>query len=223
MNTMKRLKQDHEWFRSRLTILESAVNLGSDTWFVLRELCFALSRQLRDHSRCEMELTALYTVRGGHNGCGNANLSHEEAQQQLPDINRFFAEQPSCLFERVRPTLMTFIARLHREIRDQESRLFPALEETSALHEHAQQHDEPMPPILSERMTIEDLASRYPMTQGVLELLFGQSAFERCDPLVEVAWRHGMNGQSVLEFLGQLIVGTRRATYKGGECSAPSD
>ena len=58
MNAIERLKRDHAILRSKLDILESALQFGPRMWFVLREVCFTLSRQLTDHIRREEELVA---------------------------------------------------------------------------------------------------------------------------------------------------------------------
>ena len=58
MNAIDRLRRDHTILRSKLDILETALTMGPDVWFVLRETCFTLGRQLRDHIRREEELVA---------------------------------------------------------------------------------------------------------------------------------------------------------------------
>ena len=56
MRAIDRLRRDHQILRSKLDVLETALTMGPETWFVLREVCFTLARQLRDHMRREEEL-----------------------------------------------------------------------------------------------------------------------------------------------------------------------
>jgi hypothetical protein len=58
MNAIDRLRRDHVILRSRLDILEGALNLGPDVWYVLRDVCYTLAHQLQDHIKREEELVA---------------------------------------------------------------------------------------------------------------------------------------------------------------------
>lgn len=46
MEPIARLKRDHRILRSKFDVLESALRMGPETWFVLREVCYSLSRLL---------------------------------------------------------------------------------------------------------------------------------------------------------------------------------
>ena len=58
MNTVGRLRRDHAILRAKLDVLEAALRMGPEVWYVLREVCFTLARQLRDHIKREEELVA---------------------------------------------------------------------------------------------------------------------------------------------------------------------
>ena len=52
MRTIERLRRDHEILRTKLDVLEGTLRMTPPTtWFILRELCYTLSRQLQGHVR----------------------------------------------------------------------------------------------------------------------------------------------------------------------------
>mgnify|MGYP001573165055 FL=1 len=46
MNAIERLKRDHVLIRAKLSVVEGALQMGPEAWFVLRDVCYTLSRQL---------------------------------------------------------------------------------------------------------------------------------------------------------------------------------
>ena len=211
MNAVNRLKREHGIFRSKLNVLESALHMGQDAWFVLRAECFSLAKQLERHALREEGLsTSCHAV--PVSGWPPTSLAdHAMESRQLAFINRFLIEQPSRLLKRIAPTIIRFVSGFRRRMDRQELIGFPmVVEETLVLSKENQLllKEERLPWDLSETMTVGEVVTRYPAAGLVLDRLFIDQRFERYDCLDEVAWRHGMESQELLAQLeGELARG----------------
>ena len=58
---------------------------------------------------------------------------------------------------------------------------------------------------LHETMTPNRIVRQYPHAHAIFDELLISLAFEGCDCLDEVAWRHGMAGQELLHKLEEVI------------------
>ena len=192
MNVINRLKRDHSLLRAKSTILASTLHMGEVAWFIAREVSFTYAQQLEEHARRETRLL-------------DACHDHAAEQAQLKAINRLFAEEPRCSLGRIRPLLNTFMAALQHGMGRQEVRLFPMFEDRVALDDLLRRQDPLKPSELTETMTVQEVAHRYPKTRAVLDGLFIDRRFEGYDCLGEVAWRHGMDGQALLALLGNAV------------------
>ena len=159
MNAVERLRRDHMILRAKLDVLEAALRMGPDAWYVLREMCFTLARQLRDHIKREEELVAacrkamIPPASGPETGPGSGPgsqrlpragggmnpkvlaevvVEHKDEPEQLRTINRLFLVQPDHSLERIRPALQEAIRRLRLHMSEEEAELFPILERTLA-------------------------------------------------------------------------------------------
>jgi hypothetical protein len=203
MNAVNRLKRDHTLFRSKLNVIESALHMGRNAWFVLRAECFSLARQLEGHTRREGELSASYHAVPDRGRPPTPLTDHRVERRHLAFINRFLIEQPSHLLERIQPTITLFISGFRRRMNRQELTGFPMVEETLVLSQVNQlllQGERPLWD-LGETMTVAEVVTRYPAAGVVLERLFIDQRFERHDCLDEVAWRHGMESRELLAHL----------------------
>ena len=211
MNAINQLKRDHTIFRSKLTVLESALHMGQDAWFVLRAECFSLAKQLEGHLRREEGLSASCHAVPSHGQPSVALAGHAAEHRQLAFINRFFLEQPSRLLKRIKPTVTLLVSVMRGRMDRQELTDFPMAEETlvrsqvnQLLTDRLPKEERP-PGILSETMTVGEVLARHPAAGSVLDRLFIDQRFERYDCLDEVAWRHGMKAQDLVTALEEAV------------------
>ena len=205
MNAIDRLKRDHKILRSKLDLLEAALTMKADTWFVLREVCFSLSRQLRDHMRREELLVSICKEQVDPKVLKHVSVEHQDEPQLLRTINKLFVSEKSHSLEHIKPALTEVISGLRHHMEEEEKMMFPAIErllQPSAL-------DLPRRSLatdrLDETMTVNCLVKEYPKTRPVLEHLFVNVPVEGCNCLDEVAWRHGMDSQELLRTLEETI------------------
>lgn len=246
MNAIERLKRDHKILRSKLDVLESALRMGPETWFVLREVCFSLSRQLRDHIRREEELVAacrhaMVPARGsrtlpgpdtgpasGHAAGGGMNpkvlaevvVAHYDEPAHLRTINQLFVSERGDSLDRIKPALREVIDGLRRHMAEEEAELFPILERTLAAHE-ATAAPEPKSR-LHEEMTVNRIVQEFPKTRRTFEQLFVNIPMEGCHCLDEVAWRHGMESKELLKTLEEVVDSCGCAERQPAEALAPT-
>jgi hypothetical protein len=207
MNAINRLKREHDVLRSKLNVLESALDMGTEAWFVLQETSFTLSKQLQAHSRREEALFACYRAARSGERCGEI-LAHQTGKgkgEALRAVNQFFLEQPRGLLETIRPAVTTCTAWLRSEMEQQEDQLFPCIEDALVLDKIAGRKEHPIPAGLTDTMTVQEVMGRYPTTRSVLEGLFIDRRFEGYDCLDEVAWRHGMESRELLALLEEHV------------------
>ncbi|MBI4341052.1 MAG: hemerythrin domain-containing protein [Candidatus Omnitrophica bacterium] len=232
MTAIERLKRDHRVFRSKLGVLEAILKMEGDNWFVLRELCFTLSRQLRDHIQREDDLVAacreaMIPPPAGGSGTlpnprsGSASglpagggmnpkvlaevvVEHHDEPEHLRTINRLFVSEHGHTLERIRPVLHEVIQGLRRHMAEEERELFPIIERTLAAKESQATAAQPAG-VVDEGMTVNRILHDYPATRSTLESLFVNIPAEGCECLDEVAFRHGMEPQELLKTLEEVI------------------
>lgn len=208
MDTLEQLQRDHELLRSKLNVLESANRVGAEAWFVLRQVCFSLLKQLQDHMRSEEEFVlACYEARldGDDQATLLGRCGHQEDRRRLQVIHWLLQREPTVVLSSVRFSLDLVIASLRRSIDEQESELFPRLGRAGA---------SPAVPIrsphlsaghLKNTMTLSEVVRRYPKTKHVFERVLISLPFEQYDCLDEVAWRHGLDSRELLTRLERAI------------------
>ncbi len=202
MKAIERLKRDHAILRSKLDVLESGLRMGPETWYVLREICWMLSRQLKNHMKREEDLVmACQKVMKPH-VLAEMAVEYRDEPEHLRMINRLFTEERGHTIEQIRPALTEVIQGLRHHMLEEEGELFPILERELALREPVKTNtQEAFALPLDECMTVNSVLRAYPMTRILFEQLFINIPHEGCDCLDEVAWRHGMDSE---EFLGRL-------------------
>ena len=201
MNAIERLRRDHAILRAKLDVLESALGMGSESWFVLREVCFTLARQLRDHIKREEALVA--AARRGLNPkvLAEVVVEHRDEPRHLRTINRLFVSQPTQSLDRIKPALMDVIHGLRRHMAEEEAELFPILERILAEREPVDVAASTREMQLDESMTVNRIVQEFPSTRSIFERLFINVPIEGCTCLDEVAWRHGMDARDLLKML----------------------
>ena len=209
MRAIDRLKRDHAILRAKLSLLEAALRMEPETWFVLREMSRTLSRQLGDHIRREETLMTACLSVVSRETLERLRSEHQDEPQRLRELHQLLAEPASHSSERLRGGLTAVIHGLRRHLDEEETSLFPMLEQVLA----DQAGEAPVRVvvsawIISEQMTVNHIRHEFPETEPVFENLFVNVAFEGYDCLDEVAWRHGMD---VEELIGRLEEVRRRA------------
>lgn len=204
MNAIARLKRDHVILRAKLDVLESALRMGPDTWFVLREVCFTLAKQLRDHIHREEALIAACRKALDPAILAHIQLEHQDEPQHLRTINRLFVQEPGHTLEQIRPELTGMINGLRRHITEEETVLFPTIERALRA-QGVETITTGAPSRLHETMTVNRVVQEHPCARRIFERLFISIPFEGCSGLDEVAWRHGMESKDLIAALDAAL------------------
>jgi len=200
MNAIERLKRDHAILRSKLDVLESALRMGPETWFVLREVCFTLSKQIRDHLRREEALIAACRKVLDPTALAHIQLEHKDEPQHLRTINRLFVQEQGHTLDQIRPVLTGMIDGLRHHMAEEEATLFPTIER-ALQSKDVEVITTGAPSRLHETMTVNRVVQEHPQTKRTFERFFINIPLEGCNCLDEVAWRHGMESQELLAAL----------------------
>lgn len=205
MKAVDRLRRDHQILRSKLSILESALTLGPEAWFVLREVCFTLSRQLRDHIKREEDLVAACRKAMTPALLAETAVEHKDEPALLRTVNRLFLGDQDHLLERIAPAVREVIRGLRHHMDEEEAGLFPVLERTLAEQDAGHAPTASAPCHVDETMTVNRVVQEFPRTKPVFDQLFVSVPVEGCACLDEVAWRHGMEARELLKQLEGVI------------------
>lgn len=205
MNAIERLKRDHVLLRAKLNLLEVALAMGQETWFVLRELCHSLARQLQDHIRREEILVGQGRSVLDPQMLGRMHVEHHDEPQRLRTLLKLFVSVPGHSLADIKPVLTDVIGGLRRHMEEEETMLFPVLEQLLAKQPASKPLPESAEPALSETMTVNRILHEHPGAQRVFERLFINVPLEGSDCLDEVAWRHGMEGRELISRLEQAL------------------
>lgn len=201
MRAIERLKRDHHILRSKLDVLEGALKMGPSAWFVLREVCFTLARQLRDHMRREEELVMACRRAMTPNVLAEIAVAHKDEPEHWKALTRMFLEEKEQRLDRIGPVLRQTIDGLRRHMTEEERGLFPIFERMLA--------DQPaalaVPGALDETMTVNRVLHEFPATAPVFHRLWVNAPLEGYSCLDEVAWRHGMSAEELLHILQEAI------------------
>jgi hemerythrin-like domain-containing protein len=204
MQAIERLERDHTILRSKLDVLEAALGMGPRTWFVLREVCFTLARQLRDHIRREEALVASCRQALSASGLDRMAVEHHDEPKLLGAINRLFLKEQGQTLERIGPRLQELIRGLRQHMDEEEATMFPAIERLLSGRDEAGA-PAAASPHLDESMTINRVVRDYPTTRPILERLFVNIPCEGTCCLDEVAWRHGLEAKELMALLEDAV------------------
>jgi len=205
MNAIDRLKRDHTILRAKLSVLEGALRMGPETWFVLREVCHTLSRQLQDHIKREEGLVRACQEALTEDALTHLTVQHKDEPQLLRRVNRLFVEDHGHSLAAVTPTLTALVHGLRAHMAEEEAGLFPVLEQTLASREASLVRPPAVTSSVTEGMAVNRVLREFPSTRRVFDSLFVNVPLEGCDCLDEVAWRHGMETQDLIDKLEAVI------------------
>ena len=181
------------------------MGMGPRMWFVLREVCFTLAKQLQDHIHREEELIAACRKALSAEALARLAIEHRDEPQHLRAINQLFIQERSQALEQIRPALAGLIQGLRHHMEDEEATLFPTLEQVLGDREIAEAVQQEPPSRLDEVMTVNRVVQEYPRTKPVFERLFINIPMEGCHCLDEVAWRHGIETKDLLSQLEDAL------------------
>jgi iron-sulfur cluster repair protein YtfE (RIC family) len=206
MKTIDRLKRDHAILQAKLDVLDDTLlRMGTNGWYVLREVCFTLARQLQDHIRREEELIIACGEAVGPSVLAKLSAEHRKEPRHLHTINKLFVSQMSPSLKEIKPVLTRVIYALRRHIAQEETELFPILERAWKDQEPAQAESLWSGSWLKETMTLNQVVQQCPKTRSLFERFFINMSIEGSSCLDEVAWRHGMDVQDLLKPLEELM------------------
>lgn len=205
MRAIDRLKRDHNILRAKLDVLEGALQMGPETWFVLREVCYTLSRQLQNHIKREEELVKACRDALTEEALAHITVEHKDEPQLLRTINRLFVEEGGHDLTAITPSLVKLIRGLHAHMGEEEVELFPVLERVLAAREASLVREPLAMSHVTEVMAVNRVLREFPATKRVFDRLFVNVPFEGCDCLDEVAWRRGLEAQDLISKLEEVI------------------
>ena len=205
MNAIDRLKRDHKILRSKLDVLEGALSMEPEAWFVLREVCYTLSRQLQDHIKREEELVKACKDAFREDALTHLTVEHKDEPQLLRTVNRLFVEEQGCSLAAIKPALTTLIQGLRAHMTEEETELFPVLERVLVSREASLAREPQAGSHVTEVMAVNRVLREFPTTKRVFDGLFVNVPFEGCDCLDEVAWRRGMEARDLVSQLEAVI------------------
>ncbi|HEX9780526.1 MAG TPA: hemerythrin domain-containing protein [bacterium] len=209
MQPVERLRREHALLRAKLQILESALALHPQAWYVARELVYTLARQLKDHIRREESLISRCRASLEPDEIAHLGVTHRREPRLLSAINRAFVQGPGEARAAIRPRLLALIERLRRHMDEEEAMLFPELERRLPSEE---EFGEPSVEAgVDERMTVNRVLRAYPEAAGVFRRMFINIQDEGLVCLDEVAWRHGIDCRTLIRELEGDIAGERTA------------
>jgi hemerythrin-like domain-containing protein len=137
--------------------MPGGLHKGEDAYCELQNACAMLSRELRQHIQREERLVALCSLtlgRFGSEELARFAIEHHEEAHYLKIINRLFNGRSRFSREWAHRALATAIAQLGHHTDEQESKLFPFVEQLLGTREVAGPGGELTPGCLSETMPV---------------------------------------------------------------------
>ena len=205
MRGTERLRRDHKILRAKLDVLESALRMGPETWYVLREVCFTLSRQLRDHIRREEDLVAACRAAMNPKVLAEVVVEHYDEPEHLRSVNRMFISDGERSFNQLKIALTEVIDGLRHHMAEEEAELFPIFDRVLSDQPAIPGVSTEPPTRFEETMTVNRVVQQFPRTKPVFERLFINVPMEGCSCLDEVAWRHGIDSRELLRTLDDVV------------------
>lgn len=124
MSVTELLMHDHKLLRAELRLLEAAMRVAPEAQFVLREMCWSLTRMLEEHIRHEVEVLRPFNNR--IQTLTQAQMAQEHADQTatLRDVNEMLLGGMSAPMDQVVPPLTHLIEELREHMEQEERGVF---------------------------------------------------------------------------------------------------
>ena len=198
MHATRSLRHDHDLLRKRLALLESALQVAPETRFVLREMCFSLHRTLQDHIGREAQAARRYTDRLSGGDPLPQVRDHAQSLALLRSVNELLLGGMHASMPTAIAWLTKAMEQLGAQMNEQESRLFPVLEE-------AETEETEEPTTILGTMSVNEILQRYPQTEQLFQQLQINRVHEGYKSVDELAWSHGVDVGRFLEELRQAV------------------
>ena len=205
MGATEMLKHDHQILRAKLKLLESAMQLLPESTFVLREMCWSLARMLEQHIQREVEVLRPY--RNRIQALTNERMAEEHADQQivLQDVNALLLGGMRVQANEVLPLLSKLLDELREHMDEEERHVFPLVDRIVAERSHTPVPVPPIPPLITEDMTINRVLHLYPTARNVFKAFQVDCEVEGLHGLDELHWRRGVDVSALLRVLNQAV------------------
>lgn len=199
------IRQDHAMLRKRLALVRSALQVAPETRFVVREMAFALQRQLAEHIERETRALQLYYQRLPARGRADAPApNHADVLLLVREVNGALLGGMRTSLPAVMGRLSEAIQRLDEQMEEQEETVFAFLEHAEPQSVGTAVSEFGEPPI-SSTMSVNEILQRYPQTGSLFEQLRINRLHEGYESVDEVAWHHGLDVPQLLEQLRQAV------------------
>lgn len=205
------LRKDHEVLRRKLETLEGALQVAPQAPHMLRELCFSLAKLLNAHIAREARAVRPYRHRLARVLQERTHHDHANQRLILRDLNALLRQGhvPTSV---VASRLSHLIDELREHFSEEERYVFPCVDHAEALRPEQAHAPEPL---ITEGMSANAIVRTYPETAQVLERHGICCGIDGCDCLDELAWRRGLDVDTLLAEL--------RAAAKEGELASAPD
>ena len=205
MATTAMLKKDHEVLRRKLEFIETALQVAPQSVFVLRDMCYSLTKMLEAHIRREEAALAPYTNRIREILRYRAGHDHADQQQVLGDVNTMLLAGIKMPTSTVVNRLSHLIEELREHMAEEEREVFPVVEKA----EEEVRPGAMLPPLITEQMSANAVTKAFPATRPVFEKHGIRCGCDGCECLEELAWRRGLDAKELVEELEQAALETK--------------
>lgn len=188
------LRKDHEVLRRKLETLEGALQVAPQAPHALRELCFSLAKLLNAHIAREARAVRPYRHRLARVLQERTHHDHANQRLILRDLNALLRQGhvPTSV---VASRLSHLIDELREHFSEEERCVFPCVDHAEALRPEQAHAPEPL---ITEGMSANAIVRTYPKTAQVFERCGIRCGLDGCDCLDELAWRHGLDLNTLL-------------------------
>lgn len=197
MSASRPIRHDHDLLRQKLALLESALSAAPETRYVLREMSFSLHRALHDHLGREAQVVYRHANRLSGSEPLPKVRNHGETVALLKSVNDLFLSGMEASMPTVVAWLRKAVQQLKAQMSDQETRLYPVLEEGEA--------EEEGPTAILGTMSVNEILHRYPQAEGLFAQLRINRVQEGYKSVDELAWTRGLDVSRLLDQLRQAI------------------
>lgn len=138
MQLTEELRQEHQGLRAKLALLEALLPPEEGAWEALREVAFALNRELSNHAQREETLCVSLPaefLQTAHLDLGQFHAAHHDQQQAFEHLlGLLWRDEPYPVDEVLR-CVPQVIAELRAQMALEERQVFPALAEACSARE----------------------------------------------------------------------------------------
>ena len=197
MEAISTLRADHAHLRQKMLLMDSALQVGPEARFVLREMSFSLLHLLQDHMHREADALAAYYH---HVPSGRFLLEpadHAVEYRLLKTVNELLLTGVRASLPLVILRLSQALEQLRAQIESQEQYLFSTLEQAVGAGGDGL--------VICPEMSVNEILSRYPQTRSVFEHLNVDRFQDGYESVDEIAWRRGLEVSGILEQLRQAV------------------